>query len=74
MVRGYASRELRVSSEIEAIRENNSLQDIMTVGSLLKGVDGLLGVIKRNLVLICSSLLYLGLWGGKMKFATLPDT
>ena len=49
LVRGYASRELRVSSEIEAIREDNSLQDIMTVGSLLKGVDGLLGGNKKKL-------------------------
>jgi hypothetical protein len=48
LVRGYASRDLRVSSEIEAIREGNSLQDIMTVGSLLKGVDGLLGGKKKK--------------------------
>lgn len=48
LVRGYASKDLRVSSEIEAIREGNSLQDIMTIGSLLKGVDGLLGGKKKN--------------------------
>ncbi len=48
LVRGYASRDLRVSSEIEAIREGNSLQDIMTIGSLLKGIDGLLGGDKKK--------------------------
>ena len=48
LVRGYASKELRVSSEIEAVREGNSLQDIMTIGSLLKGVDGLLGSNKKK--------------------------
>jgi len=48
LVRGYASRELRVTSEIEAIRGGNSLPDIMSIGSLLKGVDGLLGGTKKK--------------------------
>jgi hypothetical protein len=74
LVRGYASRELCVSSEIEAIRRDNSLQDIMTIGSLLKGSDGLLGGNKKNLVQICSSSLDLARWAGRMRSDTLPVT
>lgn len=48
LVRGYASKDLRTSSEIEAIREGNSLQDIMTIGALLKGADGLLDGNKKK--------------------------
>lgn len=48
LVRGYTSKDLRVSSKIEAIREGNSLQDIMTIGALLKGTDGLLAGNKKK--------------------------
>lgn len=49
LLRGYASQELRIRSKIDDIRKGNSLKDIMTIGSLMKGHDGLLaGSLKKN--------------------------
>lgn len=48
LVRGYASRDLRGSSEIDAVRRDNSLIDIMTIGALLKGNEGLLAADRKK--------------------------
>ncbi|MBB3261661.1 hypothetical protein F4827_006534 [Paraburkholderia bannensis] len=42
LLRGYCSKKIISPSEIESIRDNNSLLDSMTIGAVLKGPDGLL--------------------------------
>lgn len=42
LLRGYISNDLIKQAEIEAIRKDNSLSDMMTIGALLKGKGGLL--------------------------------
>lgn len=49
LLRGYASQELNSSAKIDNIRQGNTLNDIMIIGSILKGDDGLLsGEIKKS--------------------------
>lgn len=42
LLRGYASQELRIKSAIDDIRKGNTIDDIMTIGALLKGPKGLI--------------------------------
>lgn len=43
LVRGYISQELKSRAEIDAVRKANTANDMMVIGALLKGRDGLLG-------------------------------
>ncbi|MEE4138714.1 hypothetical protein [Pseudomonas viridiflava] len=49
LLRGYASQELRLKTAIDDIRRGNTIDDIMTIGSVLKGPEGLIaGEIKKT--------------------------
>lgn len=48
LVRGYVSQELRSRAEIDSVRKDNNVSDMMVVGALLKGTGGLLENDKKK--------------------------
>jgi hypothetical protein len=48
LVRGYASQNLRGRAEIDSVRKTNTLGDMMAIGALLKGEDGLLTTDRKK--------------------------